>query len=277
MPLSLRTTALVAIAALYAALSPVHAADRCERLVATGDPAHPPYLWRDPQQPEKLLGVHADLLERLAKELGVSIELIPSSSRSKAQAEVVSGRADLLLGAPLSTAGLQSMDFVHPPLQSTPSVVWVRRDAAFAYAGWNDLRGRQGLLLKDAALGAQFETFARANLTLKQVGGLEEALDLLRRERADFLIFDRYSGSASIAAMGFADELQALDWPVASQNLHLALSHSSACNEPWLRGQLALKLTELAAAGVADGLLQINLQRWMQQLAPVVEIETPQE
>lgn len=277
MPLSLRMIALAVVTTLPVILSPAHAASRCERLVATGDPAHPPYLWRDPAHPEKLIGLHADLLERVAKELGVSIELIHAGNRGKAHGEVANGRADLLLGQPLSLSALERFDFIHPPLQSAPSVVWVRRDAAFAYSGWNDLRGRQGLVLKDAGLGAQFDGFARANLALKEVAGVEEALDQLRRGRADFLIYDRYGGAAQIAAQGLAGELQALDWPVASQNLHLALSHSSACNEPWLRGQLAIQLQKLAASGVADSLLQINLERWMSQLAPVVEIETPQE
>lgn len=277
MHLSLRMAALAAVASFSAFHSVTHAADRCERLVATGDASQPPYLWRDPAQPAKLLGVHADLLERLSRELGVTIELVHSGSRSKAQAEVVSGRADLLVGTVLTMPALETMDFVHPPLQAAPSVVWVRRDAAFSYSGWNDLRGRQGLILKDAGLAAQFEAFARANLALKQIDRLEEALDLLGRGNADFLIFDRYSGSAQIAGTGLAGRVQALDWPVAVQNLHLALSHNSACNDPWLRGQLALKLNEFAASGVVDGLLQINLERWMQQLAPVVEIETPQE
>ena len=50
------------------------AAGKCERLVATGNPEYPPYLWRDPQNPQQLVGANADLLKHLGKELGVVIE-----------------------------------------------------------------------------------------------------------------------------------------------------------------------------------------------------------
>ncbi|MDT4888221.1 hypothetical protein FQZ97_1247400 [compost metagenome] len=60
-----------------------------------------------------------------------------------------------------------------------------------------------------------------------------------------------------------------LEPPISSEGLYLTLSHNSACNDPWLRGQLAKKMTELAAAGLPETLLQQNLLRWKeQQLQP---------
>jgi len=47
--------------------------------------------------------------------------------------------------------------------------------------------------------------------------------------------------------------------------LYLALSHDSACNDPWLRGQLARKMTELAASGVPPEVLSRNVERWKAQ------------
>jgi len=49
--------------------------------------------------------------------------------------------------------------------------------------------------------------------------------------------------------------------------MHFAVAHDSACNGPWLRGQLAIKMTELRAAGVPQQLLVDNLERWKQQPA----------
>ena len=43
------------------------AAGKCERLVATGNPEYPPYLWRDPQNPQQLIGANADLLQHLSR------------------------------------------------------------------------------------------------------------------------------------------------------------------------------------------------------------------
>ena len=75
------------------------AAGKCERLVATGNPEYPPYLWRDPQNPQKLMGANADLLQHLAKELGVTVDIIYTGPWSRARDEVRKGRVDLLAGA----------------------------------------------------------------------------------------------------------------------------------------------------------------------------------
>ncbi|EPN49851.1 hypothetical protein A244_19331, partial [Pseudomonas syringae pv. actinidiae ICMP 18807] len=44
----------------------VFAAGKCERLIVTGSPDAPPYLWRDPQDPKRLMGANADLLTQAA-------------------------------------------------------------------------------------------------------------------------------------------------------------------------------------------------------------------
>jgi ABC-type amino acid transport substrate-binding protein len=94
----------------------VLAAAPCERLVATGDAQSPPYLWRDPAQPGKLLGANADLVQQLSSALGVPIKLLDSGSWADAQQEVRSGRSDLLLGALLSLPESQQYDFILPPV-----------------------------------------------------------------------------------------------------------------------------------------------------------------
>ena len=54
--------------------------------------------------------------------------------------------------------------------------------------------------------------------------------------------------------------------PVDRPGLYLALSHNSACNDSWLRGQLAKKLTELPISGASEAVLQRNVERWKAQL-----------
>jgi polar amino acid transport system substrate-binding protein len=99
------------------------AAGKCERLVATGNPEYPPYLWRDPQNPQQLIGANADLLQHLANELGVAVEIIHTGPWSSAQDEVRTGRVDLMVGAFLTLPSLEVMDYVHPAFFHTPSVV----------------------------------------------------------------------------------------------------------------------------------------------------------
>ncbi|MCY4127340.1 MAG: ABC transporter substrate-binding protein, partial [Pseudomonas sp.] len=76
----------------------------------------------------------------------------------------------------------------------------------------------------------------------------------------------RYSGMAMVQSLGMNDALIARGLPVDRPGLYLALSHDSACNDSWLRGHLAKKLTELPISGTSDAVLQANLERWKAQL-----------
>lgn len=256
--------------ALFLTPLSAQAAGKCERLVATGNPEYPPYLWRDPQKPQQLIGANADLLKRIGEDIGVKIEVIYTGPWSRAQDEVRTGRVDLVAGAFLTLSRLDSMDYVHPAFYLTPSVVWVRKGQAFTYSGWDDLRGRTGGTLVNNSFGQHFDAFAKANLTLESVPAITQAFQKLLLGRTEYVLYERYPGLVVVDTLGLMDDLEALDPPISSEGLYLALSHNSACNEPWLRGQLAKKMTELTASGLPDSLLQHNLQRWKeQQLQPV--------
>ncbi|UUY07799.1 transporter substrate-binding domain-containing protein [Pseudomonas sp. J452] len=245
------------------------AAGKCERLVATGNPEYPPYLWRDPQNPQKLIGANADLLQQIGEQIGVEIEVMHTGPWSRAQDEVRTGRVDLLAGAFLTLPRLESMDYVHPAFYVTPSMVWVRKGHEFPYSGWEDLRGRVGGTLVNNSFGQQFDAFAKANLTLESVPSLTQAFQKLLLGRTEYVLYERYPGVALANTLGLMEDLQALEPPISSEGLFLTLSHNSACNDPWLRGQLAKKMTELTATGLPETLLQRNLERWKsQQLQP---------
>ncbi|MBU1332462.1 MAG: transporter substrate-binding domain-containing protein [Gammaproteobacteria bacterium] len=252
------------------------AAGKCERLVATGNPEYPPYLWRDPQNPQHLIGANADLLKHIAKELGVAIDVIYTGPWSRAQDEVRTGRVDLLAGAFLTLPRLGAMDYVHPAFYVTPSVVWVHKGREFPYFGWSDLHGRTGDTLVGNSFGQQFDTYAKANLTLEGVSSVTQAFQKLLLERTDYVLYEQYPGLALAEGLGIENELQILQPPVSSEGLYLTLSHNSACNDAWLRGQLAKKMTELSAAGLPEQLLQQNLLRWKEQQPPAAA-STPTE
>jgi len=245
------------------------AAGKCERLVATGNPEYPPYLWRDPQNPKQLIGANADLLKQLGKELGVTIEVIHTGPWSQAQEEVRTGRVDLLAGAFITLPRLESMDYVHPAFFITPSVVWVRKGEGFPYGSWVDLQGHKGDTLVGNSFGQQFDAFAKQNLTLEGVASLTQAFQKLLLGRTDYVLSEHYPGLALAETLGVDSDLEVLEPPISSEGLYLALSHNSACNEPWLRGQLARKMTEMVAAGLPEQFLQRNLALWKaQQMQP---------
>ena len=265
----LKTLCLLAAVLLS---GPLFAAGKCERLVATGNPEYPPYLWRDPQSPQHLIGANAVLLALIGEQLGVKIEMLYTGPWSRAQDEVRTGRVDLLAGAFLTLPRLEYMDFVHPAFFNTPSVVWVRKGQGFPYSGWEDLRGRTGGTLVHNSFGQQFDAFAKANLNVEEVPSLIQAFQKLLLGRTDYVLYERYPGVALANTQGMLESLETLEPPISSEGLYLTLAHDSACNDPWLRGQLAKKMTELTAAGLPETLLQRNLERWKAQQLQAADV-----
>ncbi|TFF13016.1 transporter substrate-binding domain-containing protein [Pseudomonas sp. BCA14] len=242
------------------------AAGKCERLVITGSPDAPPLLWRDPQDPTHLIGATADVLQQVGKDLGLKIDLLYGGKRSLALDEVRSGRMDILADAPLNLGELETLDYIHPALMQIDYLVWTRKDSPLIYATAADLHGHKGAVSERARLSAGFETFAGQQLSLQRLPGLTQAFQKLLLGEVDYVLAGRYSGMAMAQSLGMSNDLIARETPVDQPGLYLAVSHNSACNDPWLRGQLAKKMTELPTSDVANTALQRNLERWKAQL-----------
>ena len=248
-----------------------NAAGKCERLIVTGSPDAPPYLWQDPKNPGKLIGASADLLQHVAGELGIKVELLYAGKRSQALDEVRSGRMDMLADAPLTVSELETLDYIHPPLLENDYLVWTRKDSTWVFNEAQDLHGHPGAVSEKSRMSPAFGTFAEQQLTLIRTPNLTQAFQKLLLGEVEFVLAGRYSGTAIAQTLNMVNDLIAHPQPIDKPGLYLAVSHNSACNDPWLRGQLSKKMTELPASGLTDAALQRNIQRWkaQQQQQPV--------
>lgn len=260
----LRRSLLLSLALVVMSEAATAAVD-CKHLTATGNPEYPPYLWRDPQDPQRLIGANADLLKRVAEALGLQVDIRYEGPWSRAQEEARTGRVDLLAGYFLTEVRQQSMDFIKPPFLHTPSVVWVRQGDDFSYNTWDDLKGRKGGTLVNNSHGQQFDDYARANLNLEAVPTATQAFQKLQLKRNDYVIYEQYPGMALARTQGMEDELKVLEPPISSEGLYLAMSRDSPCNRPELREQLAQKMREIVAGPLPEQWVTENLERWKAQ------------
>ncbi|AMB87705.1 ABC transporter substrate-binding protein [Pseudomonas agarici] len=244
---------------------PALAAGKCERLIVTGSPDAPPYLWRDPEDPIHLVGASADLLRQVGGELGLKIEVLYGGERSQAQEEVRSGRMDLLVDAPIALDALNSLDYIHPPLVRNDYLVWTRNDSTLVYHTATDLQGHIGAVSQKARMTQPFVAFTQQHLTLQYPPALAQAFHKLLLGEVEYVLAGRYAGMVTTQSLGMAKDLGPRVQPVDQPGLFLAVSHNSACNDAWLRGQLAKKMTELPASGLAEIVLQRNVERWTTQ------------
>lgn len=245
-------------AALLLLSGPVLAAGKCEMLVATGNPEHPPFLWRDPADPQRLLGAEAELLAELGRRLDIRVELLAVASAAAAEQEVASGRMDLLLGSQLADEGLTRFDYLYPAYARLELQVWTLADKAPLLGRLEDLASHRGRLLGQSALPAALA----AHLKLRTARP-EQALSALRSGALDYVVIEQALGRALLPA-GEQDVL-ALSPALSSHPLQLALSHNSACNDGWLRGRLAVELRQLVRDGEFERMLGAAVELWREQ------------
>lgn len=242
------------------------AAGKCERLIATGSPDAPPYLWRDPQDPKHLVGANADLLRQAASELGIKIDFLYAGKRSQALEEVRTGRMDLLVDASPDTAQLDALDYVHPAIARNDILIWTRHDQTQVYGSLADLQGHPGAISSRTRLTQSVEADLKNLPSLERVANLTQAFQKLALGEVDYVLAGRYAGMVMAQTLGLAMDVVAQPPVLDTPGLHLALSFNSACNDPWLRGQLAKKMTESAASSRADEAVARNLTLWKTQL-----------
>lgn len=266
MSLPKRTLTLLVAGLLLVPSMAVLAAGKCERLVVTGSPDAPPYMWRDPQDPKHLMGANADLLKEAATQMGVKIELLYAGKRSQALEEVRTGRMDLLADTPLNSNELESLDFIHPAITQNEIMVWTRTGHAQPFNSLADLHGHPGVISEKTRITPGFDLAVKEHLTLEKQPNLTQAFQKLMLGQAEFVLAGRYAGMALTQTLGMSKDLVSQPLPLDRPGLYLALSFNSACNEPWLRGQLAKKMTELAASGRSADAISRNLEVWKAQL-----------
>lgn len=251
------------------------AAGKCERLIVTGSPDAPPYLWRDPQDPRHLIGANADLLRQAAESLDLDVEFLYAGKRSQALEEVRTGRMDLLADAPLNQAQSGSLDYIDPPIVQNEILVWTRHDRALPFNSLADLHGQPGAISERTRLTQSFEATAKEHLVLERLPNLTLAFQKLALGQVEYVLAGRYSGMVMAQTLGLSADLVAQPEPLDKPGLHLALSVNSACNDPWLRGQLVKKMTESAASGLAGQVIQRNLELWKAQLLQPASTSAP--
>ncbi|NAT17991.1 ABC transporter substrate-binding protein, partial [Pseudomonas syringae pv. actinidifoliorum] len=115
----------------------------------------------------------------------------------------------------------------------------------------------------------------RQHLALERVSGLTPAFQKLALGEVDYVLAGRYAGMVMVQTLSLSADLIAQPLPVDTPGLYLALSFNSACDDPWLRGQLAKKMAESAASGLAGDVIRHNLELWKAQLLQPASASVP--
>lgn len=237
----------------------------CREIQASGNPQYPPYLWRDPADEARLVGAAAEMAQWLAREIGIPIHVRHIGPWGRVQAETRAGNLDMITGAFFTLPRTEYMDYFYPPFRETRSVVWIGASARINYRRWSDLAEWRGVTVINNSFGEEFDRYARDKLKIDQVASLEQAIQMLQRGRADYLIYEDSPAEAYLARMGATAGVRQLSPAVAAENLYVTLSHKSPCNTPEIRGRLQRALYKLARDKAMDGFVERAIQLWRRQ------------
>ena len=253
-----------ALLLMVAFSSAARANEPCKSLLATGNPEYPPYLWRDPEDENRLIGANAEWMQLLSKEIGIPIDIKYVGPWGRVQEEAKLGRVDLLAGAFFTLPRLEYMDYFYPAFRETRTVIWTRNNYNLPYKKWADLAGKQGVTVINNSFGEDFDRYAKESLKISMVPSLEQALKMLSLSRADYLIYEEDPGLAYVAKLNISG-LKTVTPPITIENLYLTLSHKSACNTPEMRGRIAKAVYKLDKLNVMNKLIAANIQLWRKQ------------
>lgn len=270
-PIACMVRTAFAAGALLGAAGSMAAENVCERVVVTGNPDYPPIIWAPEQGEQALTGVAVEMLQSALAASDIKVEVLNMGSRAKALAAVESGQVDIMAGLFMSRERLASMDYVYPAIMDVPSVFFVRRGAAFAYTGWQDLRGKRGAAQEGSRFGLSFDTYAKDNLALEREATGEAALRKLLAGKLDYVVLERYQGLALAQQMGVDEQLDTLEGSFINAPLYFGISHNSVCNSPDLRAALALGMQEQAQRNEGRRLLDKYRGIWAAPFMPAVE------
>ena len=91
-----------------------------------------------------------------------------------------------------------------------------------------------------------------------------QAIQMLQRGRADYLIYEDTPAEAYVARNG-GPAIQPLLPAIAREGLYLTLAHRSRCNTPELRGRLARAVYKLSQERVMNRLVEQGFVLWRKQ------------
>jgi len=229
----------------------------CPSLVITGHPSYPPVAWG---WGGEIVGAAHEMGAGIARTLGVKkVASRDFGSWEKAQAAAKDGKADIIFGIYKNDERMKVLDYVDTAFMRDPVSVVVRRGEGFAYAKWDDLKGRKGVTNSGESFGDKFDAFMASSLTVTRTQGVEKAFEALMDKSADYLIIGFYPGKIEAKRLGVADKVEFLPEEIDSFGMYVAFSKKSKCNA--LKTRFAESIRKEVAEGRVKSLLEAARKR----------------
>ena len=257
----LATVTLAALSSLAGMPAQAQSADTgCSRLVMVGHPDYPPFSWA---VGKRLIGMGPSLMEALAKDAGVELELRYTDSWSASLQMVMRGNADAIYGLYRNAERAQWLTFLVTPIADDEVAVIVLKGKAFPYKDRNSLIGRHGVTSNGESYEDSLDTFINARLDVSRVPGQAAALRALIDGRADYAIAPLATAMAEARILKIQDQIEVLSKNLLVTRMFIAFSRQSPCRD--LADRFNRELKALASNGTIKRLTVEANDLWDQR------------
>lgn len=191
-------------------------------------------------------GLGVELLRLMAARTGntVHFRMVPWA---RAQAMLVQGQADILIGPYKAPERIASMAFSDKPFYQDQIVFYTRQDASFGWDGdYAVLKNRRVVLLNGWAYGLDWDR-VRPNLQVSVANSVENGLKMLVHNHVDVFVSNRRNTDPVIARLGYGRQIKPLPRIIEVQNGYFAFPRSPAFDK--LRLQFDQELNKLIDTG----------------------------
>ncbi|MBV8048704.1 MAG: transporter substrate-binding domain-containing protein [Paludibacterium sp.] len=221
------------------------------------NPNYPPYDWAISDTAYD--GASIELLTRACPP-GVELHpLVFPWKRAMALAEA--GKIDMLISLRITPERSQFLQFTSHRAFPNPIAVFVRKDRAFPFRQWSDLRGHLGGYSAGDSFGAGFDAYWRRSLTMEEAPSMSTNFQKLLLGHIDYFVSSYYLGLGYIRSHPEAQAIIALQPMISEQDIYFAFSKQSP-NQRYLDA-FSQRLEALDKKGVPDALLKKYLLRYV--------------
>lgn len=184
----------------------------------------PPSIWIQ-EDGDTLTGPIIDLLKEVFSPAGVEIST-QKLPWVRAVKNMQSGQLDIIPVIFHTLDREKSMAF-SVPYVDVPTVVFVKKGKTFPFTDIEDLIGRRGMMVRNDSISPEFNR-AKSKLNLTVVSDYATILKMLEAERADYAVCPKYGFLVAAKKLGIGGKIENLSVPIASRNLHIAISRKSS-------------------------------------------------
>jgi len=183
----------------------------------------PPSIWAQINR-EKLSGPVIDLVEEIFSEFNirVSTKLLPWA---RAIEQMKTGELDMIPVIFHTQERARFMEFTIPYVQ-VPTAVFVPKGKSFPFSKLDNLKNRQGLMMREDSISTEFESF-ESNLNITRVTDYEQIFNMLTNNRADYAVAAQYGFLIHAKQLGYENKIELLPHPITTRNLYCGFSKNS--------------------------------------------------